>query len=215
MSPCVISPLNLISCLCLLLKQPLTSQMLIYNLHSLWLLLIILPGLSTQKTSFATALPSYPPKSPSPSLIPKQQPASSPTSSSSLPASNPISPSTSPSSLIISKWPASSPSSPSSSSPSSDYLSSSPSLLHFFPSKILTQIIIFLSTRQHITDHLNILNPLLKTIDPFLSSVLKSLNVLSLTRLFPFYLLSLLHLRLVSLRGGPLSNSCWLTVNQD
>ena len=43
-----------------------------------------LPGLSTQKTSFTTALPSYPPKSPSPSLIPKQQPASSPTSSSSL-----------------------------------------------------------------------------------------------------------------------------------
>ena len=128
MSPCVISPLNLISCLCLLLKQPLTSQMLIYNLHSLWLLLISLPGLSTQKTSFATALSSYPPKSPSPSLIPKQQPASSPTSSSSLPASNPISSSTSPSYLIISKWPASSPSSPSSSSPSSDYLSSSPSL---------------------------------------------------------------------------------------
>ena len=87
-----------------------------------------LPGMSTQKTSFPTALPSYPPKSPSPSLIPKQQPASSPTSSSSLPASNPISPSTSPSSLIISKWPASSPSSPSSLSPSSDYLSSSPSL---------------------------------------------------------------------------------------
>ena len=128
MSPCVISPLNLISCLCLLLKQPLTSQMLIYNLHSLWLLLIFLPGLSIQKTSFATALPSYSPKSPSPSLIPKQQPASSPTSSSSLPASNPISPSTSPLSHIISKWPASSPSSPSSSSPFSDYLSSSPSL---------------------------------------------------------------------------------------
>ena len=128
MSPCVISPLNLISCLCLLLKQLLTPQMLIYILHSLLLLLIFLPGLSTRKTSFATALPSYPPKSPSPSLIPKQQPASSPTSSSSLPASNPISPSTSPSSLIISKWPASSPSSPSSSSPSSDYLSSSPSL---------------------------------------------------------------------------------------
>ena len=120
MSPYVVSPLNLISCLCLL-KQPLTSQMLIYNLHSLYLLLIFLPGLSTQKTSFATALPSYPPKSPSPSLIPKQQPASSPTSSSSLPASNPISPSTSPLYLIISKWPASSPSSPSSSSPSSDY----------------------------------------------------------------------------------------------
>ena len=54
--------------------------MLIYNFHSLWLLLIFLSGLSIQKTSFATALPSYPPKSPSPSLIPKQQSASSPTS---------------------------------------------------------------------------------------------------------------------------------------
>ena len=95
-----------------------------------------LPGLSTQRTSFATALPSYPPKSPSPSLIPKQQPASSSTSSSSLPASNPISPSTSPLSLIISKWPASSPSSASSSFPSSDYLSSSPSL-SLFPFLIL------------------------------------------------------------------------------
>ena len=128
---------NLISCLCLLLKQPLTSQMLIYNLHSLWLLLIFLSGLSIQKTSFATALPSYPPKSPSPSLIPKQQPASSPTSSSSLPASNPVSPSTSPSYLIISKWPASSPSSPSSLSPSSDYLSSSPSFPPPFPHMLL------------------------------------------------------------------------------
>ena len=96
-----------------------------------------LPGLSTQKTSFATALPSYPPKSPSPSLIPKQQPASSPTSSSSLPASNPISPSTSPSSLITSKWPAFSPSSPSSLSPSSDYLSSSP----FLPPSLLPFLI--------------------------------------------------------------------------
>ena len=144
MSPCVISPLNLISCLCLLLKQPLTSQMLIYNLHSLWLLLIFLPGLSTQKTSFATALPSYPPKSPSPSLIPKQQPASSPTSSSSLPASNPISPSTSLSSLIISKWPVSSPSSPSSLSPSSDYLSSSPSLSLSLPPPFPHYILLFL-----------------------------------------------------------------------
>ena len=70
MSPCVISPLNLISCLCLLLKQPLTSQMLIYNLHSLWLLLIFCQDRPSRKPPLP--LPS-PPIHPNPLPLPSSQ----------------------------------------------------------------------------------------------------------------------------------------------
>ena len=70
MSPCVISPLNLISCLCLLLKQPLASQMLIYNLHSLWLLLIFCQDCPPRKPPLP--LPS-PPICPNPLPFPSSQ----------------------------------------------------------------------------------------------------------------------------------------------
>ena len=70
MSPCVISPLNLISCLCLILKQPLTSQMLIYNLHSLWLLLIFCQDCPPSKPPLP--LPS-PPIHPNPLPLPSSQ----------------------------------------------------------------------------------------------------------------------------------------------
>ena len=70
MSPCVISPLELISCLCLLLKQPLTSQMLIYNLHSLWLLLIFCQDCPPRKPPLPL---SSPPIHPNPLPLPSSQ----------------------------------------------------------------------------------------------------------------------------------------------